>query len=110
MDRKELMHSLQPFKEKCAENARPLTEICLVEAYPGDNSTSYIVQVKAPWIDNVSCYDAIDFLFDILWETTSVETRKNIFFIKVLGSADQGHCISDTVTENNPTAKHYSGS
>ena len=75
MDRKELIQLLEPFQAKCAEKGKPLADICVEEAFPGDISTSYIIQVKAPWVDNMYCSDAIDFLFDALWETTNEETR-----------------------------------
>ena len=96
MDRAELIKALEPFKMKCAQKGRPLVDICIEEAFPGDVSTSYIVQVKAPWVDEVSCWDAIDFLFDTLWETTSEENRKKVFSIKVVDSKDELHCWSET--------------
>lgn len=96
MDRTELKQILKPFKAKCAEKGRPLVEICIEEAFPGDTSTSFIVQVKAPWVDDMYCSDAIDFLFDTLWETTNEEVRRKIFSIQVLDSKDQLHCWSDT--------------
>jgi hypothetical protein len=96
MDRKKLKELLQPFVKQCSEKGKPLTDMCIEEAFPGDSSTSYIVQVKADWVDNTSCSDAIDFLFEILWETTSEETRKGIFSIQVLDAKDKLHCSSDT--------------
>jgi hypothetical protein len=95
MDRKELMLALAPFKTRCAEKGRPLTRICLEEAFSGDISTSYIVQVQAPWVDNMYCSDAIEFLFDVLWETTNEEIRKRIFSIQVISSKNELHCWSD---------------
>ena len=94
MDRKQLREQLQAFQLKCLEKGRPIAEICLEEAYPGDSSTSYIVQVKALWIDGLDCYSALDFLFDILFETTNEETRKKIFSIQVLDSTNELHCES----------------
>lgn len=96
MDRKQLRELLHPFSIECAEKGKPLTDMCLEEAYPGDSSTSYIIQIKADWVDGTSCSDAIDFLFDILWETTTEETRKRIFSIQVLDSKDKLHCWSDS--------------
>lgn len=75
---------------------RPLSDICLEEAFPGDASTSYILQVRAPWIDTMSCYSALDFLFDVLWETTNEETRTKVFSIQVLDSKDELHCYQET--------------
>jgi hypothetical protein len=95
MDRKQLKELLQPFQAKCAEKGKPLTDICVEEAFPGDITTSYIIQVKAPWVDDIYCSEAIDFLFDTLWETTNEETRKKVFSIQVLDSRDELHCWSE---------------
>lgn len=92
MDRTKLKSLLQPFETKCAKKGKPLDRICIEEAFPGDASTSYIIQVKAPWLDNMHCSDALDFLFDMLWETTDEETRKKIFSIQIIDSGDQLHC------------------
>jgi len=100
MDRKQLKDLLQPFQTKCAENGRPLNEICVEEAFPGDLSTSYIIKVKAPWVDDMYCSEAIDFLFDTLWETTNEETRKKVFSIQVLDSKDELHCMSEPAVAN----------
>jgi hypothetical protein len=96
MDRKQLRQLLAPFLQKCADEGKAVEDICVEEAFPGDASTSYVIQVKAPWVDNMYCSDAIDFLFDRLWETTSEETRKKIFSIQVIDSKDKLHCWSDT--------------
>jgi hypothetical protein len=92
MDRSELKNSLEPFRQKCAENGKPLTDICLEEAFPGDASTSYIMQVKADWIDGWTCFAVLDVLFDILWETTDEMVRRKIFSIQVLDSRQMLHC------------------
>ncbi len=99
MDRKQLNELLKPFLAACAKKGKPLSDICLEEAFPGDISTSYIIQVKAAWVDEMYCYDAIDFLFDVLWETTNEETRKKIFSIQILDSKDELHCSSDPTPE-----------
>jgi len=99
MDRKQLEVLLEPFKLKCAEKGKPLIDMCAEEAFPGDNSTSFIVQVKAAWVDQMDCTDAIDFLFDTLWDTTDLELRKRIFSIQVLNSEDELHCERENAEE-----------
>lgn len=84
MDRAELMKALEPFGVRCAELGRALDTIRLEEAYPGDSSTSYIVQVEAAWANGRSLWYAIDFLFDVLFETVPYKTRTKIFTIQVL--------------------------
>lgn len=95
MDRTELKRILEPFKAKCAEKGKPLIDLCVKEAFPGDHSTSYMVQVKALWVDDMYCSDAIDFLFDTLWETTNEEIRTKVFSIQVLDSKNELHGSSE---------------
>ncbi len=98
MDRTELKELLKPFETKCAENGKPLDGICVEDAFPGDSSTSYIIQVKAPWIDDMYCSDALDFLFDRLWETTDENLRKKVFSIQVIDKRDELHCWSESLS------------
>lgn len=88
MDRIEMKKILEPFKAKCTDKGKHLTDLFIEEAFPGDSSTSFIVRVKAPWIQGMYCYQAIDFLVDTLWETTTEETRRKVFSIQVLDSHD----------------------
>ncbi|WP_159467268.1 hypothetical protein [Dyadobacter sp. 3J3] len=89
MDRRELKELLKPFIAKCADYGKPLSDLSIEEAYPGDNSTSYIIKVMAPWINDMSCFSAIDILFDILWETTDEEIRKKVFSIQVVNDKEE---------------------
>jgi hypothetical protein len=100
MDRTELKELLKPFEAKCAEKGKSLQGICVEDAFPGDSSTSFIVQVKAPWVDDMYCSEAIDFLFDTLWETTNEEIRKKVFSIQVIDSRDELHCSSEPVSND----------
>ncbi|MBG9378780.1 hypothetical protein I5907_21285 [Panacibacter sp. DH6] len=99
MDRNELEVALQPFRDECANKGYPLLDICVFEAYPGDNSTSYIVQVKVDWVDHMDCSEAIDILFDILWEKCDEEIRKKVFSIVVMDTNDQLHCFYENLQE-----------
>lgn len=96
MDRTELKSKLTVFQEKCAEKGKPLADLCIEDAFPGDSSTSFIIKVKAPWVDKMFCSEALDFLFDTLWETADEQTRAKVFSIHVLDSSDELHCSQDT--------------
>lgn len=72
-------------------------DICLEEAYPGDSSTSYILQVKSDWFDSMSCSRALDILFDALWATTNEDTRENVFSIQLVNSKQELKCASEPV-------------
>ncbi len=78
------MKALKPFRAKCKELGRSLDSINLVEAYPGDSSSSYVVEVEAEWAQGNSSWFAIDFLVDVLFDTVPYEMRKLVFAIKVL--------------------------
>jgi len=96
MDREELKSKLEPFLTRCREKGRPLEDICLEDAFPGDSSTSYILKVKAPWVDDMYCSEALDFLLDIMWETVEQPIREKIFSVNVLDSSDDLHCWQET--------------
>ena len=75
--------NLSPFVAKCAAMGKPLQDICLEEAYPGDKSTSYIVKIKANWIGDsgMDCSEALGFMYDLLIETVKPQTIEKIFSI-----------------------------
>lgn len=101
MDRKELEKKLNgDFKIGCSIKGYPIDEICLEEAYSGDISTSYIVNVLAKWVKNMDCSKALDILIDVLWETTGVEYRETIFSINIFADETTLHCRSlDNINE-----------
>lgn len=86
MDRDELMGKLQGFKKACYDKGYIDGELYLDEAYPGIVPTSFIVSMiaKKQWLDTTNSGDGLDQLIDILWETTTPETRKNIFTLSFL--------------------------
>ncbi len=90
MDLEKLKAELKTFKEVCASKGKPIMESCLKPAYPGDSSTSYILQIQAEWVDD--CFDAIDFFVTIMFDTLSEDARKKIFSIQVFKKEDKLHC------------------
>ncbi len=96
MDRAELEAKLVPFKDECEKKGKKIQDICIDDAFPGDSSTSYIIKIKAPWVDDMDCTDALDFLFDTLFETVDPATREKVFSINVVDSKDELHCWSNT--------------
>jgi hypothetical protein len=100
MDRKsDLMNKLETFKLECEKAEKPLMDICLEEAFPGDNSTSFILKVKAVWLDKLSLSNGLDILLDILWNTTDVPTRIQIFSICVVNSNEEIDCKTVTTPD-----------
>jgi len=98
MDRTILVNSeIEKFKVACANKGYPLRDTCLKEAYEGDASTSFILEVVADWIDGMDCSEALDILIDLMWETMDEDTRKNIFSITIFDSKDELHCETEEV-------------
>jgi hypothetical protein len=96
MDTKQLESKLINFFEACKERNYPIETHCLIE-----NETDFILEVKALWIDQMeSCSMALDILNDILWETTDVDTRKEIFAISIIDSNEEPHCYTE-ITQTN---------
>lgn len=89
MDTNELKKQLSAFLKGCKKKGRAIDDILIEEAFPGDDSTSFIVKLKASWVDEMDCYQALDFLFDVLWDTTPQDVRKKVFSIVVLDKEKQ---------------------
>jgi len=106
MDRAELKTKLIPFLKKCEEEGRKLSKSCLEEAYPGDSSTSYIINVQADWIDDIDSTVALDFLFKVLFQTVDLDTRKKIFSIFLKDSKEELHCEADENVRKQLTTVH----
>ena len=84
MDSKQLKSSLTEFVKECNRRHYPLTALNLRESFPGCAGTSFFVEVSAPWFKNISISEALDILFEILWDTTTVAIRTSIFTFKIL--------------------------
>ncbi len=97
MDRNELKLEINKFIDQCSAQNKPVSEYCLKEAYPGDSSTSYFFQLKANWIKDDECFDAISFFTDIMFEVMNFEARKKIFSIQVFKKNDVLQCDSGEI-------------
>lgn len=84
MDREKLKSDLAIFFKKCKEIGKPIDEFAIVEAFPGNIATSYVLKIRAEWANNMSCYEALEILFDILWDSSPIDIRKNIFCILIV--------------------------
>jgi len=91
MDTKQLEKELSPFFLACKEKGYEIEKHCVVE-----NTTDFTLEVKSKWIDEIgSCSVVLDILLPILWENTSVETRKKLFAISVLDTNEQPQCYEE---------------
>lgn len=79
MNKRQLETNLEDFFQKCKDRNYTIEKYHLIE-----NDTNFTLEVKAEWIEKIESYsDVLDILIPILWETTSLETRKVIFAISV---------------------------
>jgi hypothetical protein len=108
MDRVELMQQLQHFREECVKRGYPLKNMCLKEVDPGDRFTSYFLRVGVDWVWSTGISSALDILIDVLWDTTDVETRKNIFAIDVRDGEEKLDCMPDSVSTLSVESASYS--
>lgn len=88
MDKQELNQAVIPFIEECARTGYPIQRYNLREAYLGDSSTSFFIDVQVDWMEPMSYFEAVSILIDVMWETMSVETRKSVFAIKIFRMSD----------------------
>lgn len=94
MDRKELICNLQLFKQQCEKEGYALKGICLEEAYPEIQPTSFIVKVIAKeWLHEIDYSEALHTLLRILWETTEPKMRESIFTIAIYDESESLHCL-----------------
>ena len=101
MDREETLNlELIPFFKCCADYGKAIEDYCLEEAYPGVSNTSYFITVKAAWMDDLGLYEILEYLFERLFESTSVETRKNVFGIRVRNSSIDLHKLKEQNIRN----------
>ena len=87
MDLQKLKIEIENFRKYCHEKNHPIMNIYLKEAYEGDPTTSYIMQVQAEWIDDI--YNALHFLTDAMFESMTREAREKVFSIKVFKKDDK---------------------
>lgn len=69
----------------------------LADAYEGMAGDSYILGVSAPKLSDLSCYEKMDLIVDILFENLTFEERKMIDIVRVYNSVDElkSHASSD---------------
>lgn len=96
MDSKQLEIDLEPFLQACKQQNYEIEKFCLIK-----NETDFTLEVKSKWIDNInSCSEVLDILLPILWQTTSIDIRRQIFAISVLDTNEQPHCYEELKNNN----------
>ena len=101
MDRKQLEPAIKAFVALVKQRGYDIQGTFLTEAFPGDSSTSYILEVAADWSQQVGYSATVDILIDALWDSMDVETRRHIFTIKIFDK------VEDLTTFEKLRAKYY---
>lgn len=91
MDRRKVLATkkgLQPFLNRLKELDRPLYAACVNPLLP----SSFILEVQADWIDEMSMLKAIKFLHVTLRECTDKSILKSMFAIRVVNMKNDIEC------------------
>ena len=89
MDRTELEHKLENFKQACIANgyidANNQTPLILEESYPGMKPTSFIVNVTVgeQWLQNQYQVNTLKALTKLLYEKADQQTLENILTLRL---------------------------
>ncbi|MDQ7091233.1 MAG: hypothetical protein Q9M50_11455 [Methylococcales bacterium] len=88
MDEEEkLSFNLREFKEACQDKGYIIGQLYFDEAKVNGVPASFIVKmmVKKEWIDIMGGNRdrIIDVLIDVLWETTTFETRESVYLLSI---------------------------
>lgn len=96
MDRstnRRIKQSLEPFITRLEQVSKPLYAACISPLLENDNTSPFVLEVQAEWIDQMECLDAISYLFDVLREVgTDQNIINSIFAIQVLGMDSEIKC------------------
>lgn len=97
MDRQELIAKLADFKRICLERGYMEGDLYITEPFEGMLPPSYIVnmRVNQAWLDSLSSRGkALDALLEVLWETTTSQTRVFVYTIGIY-SDDQSYSFAE---------------
>lgn len=95
MDTRKLKKEVKGFIKDCELAGYAINHCCLVEAFPGDPTTSYIMHIGADWIENYDCYTVLKKLTKVMWASMTREARERIFSINIYDKHEKLHCATD---------------
>jgi hypothetical protein len=104
MDINELILECKDFLSLCNKKGYPIKHACLVEAYQGDPTTSYVLHIGGNWIKNMNFSTALEIMIDFMWDSMSQEARSKIFSIKIYDQNKSFQCASgqlELIAEDN---------
>ena len=86
MDREELNDALAEFRAVSKAEGFEIEDFRLLDVFPGEKWDSYILYMDATWMRTYNRVDSLDILIEIMWRTTSLETRGAIHYLHVASS------------------------
>ncbi len=85
------------------QEGRPLEFVGIAPLYLQLLNTSYVVQVYAAWLDEMSnCNDALNLVIDKLYELLSADVLRYINRVNIISDSGEVHCTSKGLILNKP--------
>lgn len=108
MDIKQLKLNVNKYIVAMKKDGKDFLFVALIPTYPGIDDTSYILQVKADWIDRIHCKKVFDYMIPKMFEVLDQPTRRCINRIDIFDEKSDIYCMSkDLIIRNsinyNPT-------
>jgi hypothetical protein len=94
MDIKDLKTQVENYIKAMKEDGHNFQFVALIPTYPGISDTSYILQVKADWIQD--CFTAFEYMTPKMFEVIKdVSVRKCLNRIDIYNEHNELHCRSE---------------
>jgi hypothetical protein len=111
MDIKELKSEVRKYIAAMKKDGKDISFAALIPVYPWLEDTSYVLQVSADWIENMSFKEVIDYMIPKMFEVLDERTRLFINRVDTFDEKGDVFCESkDLILINkiyyNPT-NHY---
>lgn len=103
MDKKILVTEIRKMLGSFKNEDKCFSFVSLEPVYPSLSDSTYILNVFAPWVKNISCYGAIDIIIDKMHKTMSKTYRNWISRVHIYENENDiiPHCEGIIEIENN---------
>ena len=86
---------IKKYIESIKKDGKDFSFVALIPTYPGLANTSYILQVKADWIENTYSKKVFDYMVPKMFEILDQPTRMCINRIDIFDENGDIYCMSD---------------
>ena len=95
MDIKQLIEEVRKYIAAMEVEGKKFSFVALIPTYPGVSDSSYILQVKADWIEQTYCKKVFDYMIPKMFEVLEQPTRELINRIDIFDKKGELHCIAE---------------